>query len=77
MIPNTKDIPKSHTIWQIREETYRKIILTNFFELHIIEIPKALEEYKKNPTDAVLQWMMFLDNPEQNEKKKEKSISSF
>ena len=62
-----KEIPKFHTIWQIREETYQKIILTNFFELHIIEIPKALKEYKKSPSDAVLQWMMFLDNPENME----------
>ena len=33
------------------------------FEIIIIELPKALKGYKNNPNNKVLQWMMFLDNP--------------
>lgn len=69
-IGSLKEIKKAHTKWQIREEDYKNIILTKDLELHIIELPKAIEEYKKNPKDEVLQWMMFLENPEDMEVKK-------
>ena len=45
----------------------RKIVLTSYLEFHIIEVPKAVKEYEKSPQDAVLQWMMFLDNPNKEE----------
>ena len=35
-----------------------------------IEIRKAIEEYKKNKDDEVLQWMMFFENPEDVEVKR-------
>ena len=41
--------------------------LTSYLEFHIIEVPKAVKEYEKSPQDAVLQWMMFLDNPNKEE----------
>ena len=63
-MPQFKGIHKAHTKWQIREEKYKEIILTSFCELHIIELPKAIEEYKNNKQDETLQWMMFLENPE-------------
>ena len=66
-IQELKGISKAHTKWQIREEENQKIILTDFLELHIIELPKALKEYSLNPKDEVLQWMMFLENPEDME----------
>ena len=31
---------KFHTTWNIREETYRDVIFTDYFELHIVELPK-------------------------------------
>ena len=65
-----KEIAKSHTKWQLREEEYKKKILTSFCELHIIEVPKAIEEYKRNKKDETLQWMMFLDNPRDKEVKR-------
>ena len=65
--PEFKDIPKSHTKWQIREEQYTQKILTPYFELDIIELPKALKEYENNKSNTLLQWMMFLDNPETEE----------
>ena len=65
--PEFKDILKSHTKWQIREEEYTQKILTPYFELDIIELPKALKEYENNKSNTLLQWMMFLDNPETEE----------
>ena len=64
---NLKEIPKFHTKWQIREKEYRKIILTNTLEVHIIELPKLLKQLEKNEGDKkekVALWSMFLLNPE-------------
>ena len=41
--------------------------MTDYFEIIIIEIPKVVKAYKKTPNDEVLQWMLFLDNPEKEE----------
>ena len=41
--------------------------MTSYLEIHIIEVPKAIKEYAKSPQDTVLQWMMFLDNPNKEE----------
>lgn len=69
-LPEFKELTKSHTKWQLREEEYKQKILTSFCELHIIELPKAIEEYKINKKDGTLQWMMFLDNPGDKEVKR-------
>ena len=45
----------------------KKQILTDHFELVIIELPKALKAYKKNKNDELLQWLMFLDNAKSEE----------
>ena len=66
-MPNLKEIQKAHTKWQIREEENSTIVLTSYLEFHIIEVPKAIKEYAKSPQDTVLQWMMFLDNPNKEE----------
>ena len=66
-IPSLKELEKAHTKWQIREDENRQIILTSYFECHIIELPKAIREYKKDPQNEVLQWMVFLDNPKDEE----------
>lgn len=63
-IPQFKGIKKAYTKWQLREEEYKNIILTNFCQISIIELPKAIKEYKNNKKDGLLQWMMFLENPE-------------
>ena len=62
-----KGIKKAQTNWQIREEEYKNIILTSYFEICIIELPKAIKEYKTNKGNGALQWMMFLENPEDME----------
>ena len=41
--------------------------MTDKLEIHIIEIPKAIKEYKNNKENEVLQWMMFLNEPESME----------
>jgi len=41
--------------------------LTDYFEIIIIELPKVVKAYHKTPNDEVLQWMLFLDNPEKEE----------
>lgn len=66
-IPKFKELKKSHTKWLIKEDENEKIVLTSYLELHILELPKAIREYKKNPQDEVLQWMMFLENPKDME----------
>ena len=66
-LKNLKEIPKFHTKWQIREEEYRKVILTDTLEIHIIELPKLvkqLEENKGNKRDKVALWSLFILNPE-------------
>ena len=49
---------------------YKEIILTNDFEIHIIELPKALKEYEREPKNVVMQWMKFLENPNDMEVRK-------
>ena len=66
-IEQFREIEKSCTKWRITEEKYYKIKLTDYFELYIIELPKAIKEYEKNKEDEVLHWMMFLENPETEE----------
>jgi len=63
-IPLLKRIPKSYTKWEIREAEYQEEVLTDHFEMHIISLPEAIKEYDKNKDDKVLQWMMFLNDPE-------------
>ena len=41
--------------------------MTDYFEIIIIELPKVVKAYHKAPNDEVLQWMLFLDNPEKEE----------
>lgn len=45
----------------IIEENYRKVILTNKLEIHIMELPKI--EGKENEKDELLDWLYFLENP--------------
>ncbi len=52
-----------------REDKNKKLILTNDFELHIIEMKKAKEILGNNKDDKVAQWMSFFDNPNSMEVK--------
>ncbi len=60
-----KYIRKYHTKWNIREEEHKNIILTDKFELHIIELAKL--EKKGSVTikeKELLEWCKFIDSPE-------------
>ena len=61
---------KYHTEWKIIEMENRKKILTDKLELHIIELDK-IEESEDNKDEALIDWLMFLKNPE-SERVKEK-----
>ena len=58
------------TIWNLREKDNSKLVLTNKIEVRIIEIRKALREYRKNNNNRKAQWIMFLNNPNDEEVKK-------
>ena len=63
-----EEIEKYHTKWNIREEEYRSIILTDRLELHIIELEK-LEKVNKKTKDEeeLLNWCKFIKFPEKVE----------
>ena len=63
-IPELKNIPKPCTRWQIREHEIFSEILTDKLEIIIIELPKVEQAYLKDKHNKLLQWMMFLLNPE-------------
>ena len=63
-IPEFKNILKPCTRWQIREHELFSEILTDKFEIVIIELPKVEQAYLKDSNNLLLQWMMFLLNPE-------------
>ena len=63
----TKNLENPQTTWKIRESEATHLILTDYLEIIIIEIPKVVKAYHKTPNDEVLQWMLFLDNPEKEE----------
>lgn len=53
--------------WQMRDNTTGGRMLTDRFELVIIELPKAKRIYEKNKNNKISQWMMFLDQPNDKE----------
>ena len=57
-----KEIPKYLTKWNIREETYDKIILTDVLELYIIDLSK-IEKYSEST--SLDTWVKFISNSEE------------
>ena len=57
----------SHTQWKIIETKNRKKILTDDFELHIIDLTKMRKEHAKGKDKKLKEWLCFLDNPESKE----------
>lgn len=47
-IEQFREIKKACTKWRITEENYKNMILTDYFQVVIIELSKATEEYKNN-----------------------------
>lgn len=78
-IESLKDVDKVHSKWQIREEEYLEKVLTEDLEIHIIILPKARMKIKEDEENKLLQWLAFLDNPNnkgvKEMKKKNKDIA--
>ena len=68
-IEKIKEIEEYHTQWKIIENKSRKKILTDKFEIHIIEIEK-IGKNKENDNDKLEDWIYFLKNPESERVKK-------
>ena len=59
-----KLIQDYHTKWNIREEKYTNIILTEKLEIHIIELEKLENIKTLNDTEKkLLNWCKFIKNP--------------
>ena len=63
-LENLKLIQDYHTKWNIREEKYTNIILTEKLEIHIIELEKLENIKTLNDTEKkLLNWCKFIKNP--------------
>ena len=60
-IDSLKEIKKYETKWNIREEDYQKVILTDVMEFYIIELPKY-EKYKTE-NQKLDNWIKFIKEP--------------
>ena len=58
---------KFHSKWKIIDEKERKKVLTDDFEIHIIELPKIRERKANGKDKKLLEWLSFLENPESKE----------
>lgn len=68
-IKELKGIDELNLKWQIRDSKTGKRLLTDYLEIIIVEIPKAIRQYNSNKTNKVCQWMLFFDNPNKEELK--------
>ena len=56
-----------HSKWKIFEVSERKKVLTDDFEIHIIELPKIRKEKAGGKEEKLLEWLSFLEDPESKE----------
>lgn len=63
----TKEIKEMETIWKLHEEKHKNLVLTNYLEIHILELEKVKNTYLKNKDNKKAQWMLFLDDPNSKE----------
>ena len=59
-----KEVRKYLTKWNIREEDYSKIILTDAMEIYIIEIRKFKKYQGTKRYKELDSWIKFIENPE-------------
>ena len=62
-IESLKEIEKYQTKWNIREEEYQKVILTEVMEFYIIELPKYEKYKEKNKNEKLNRWIKFIKEP--------------
>ena len=60
-LKNLEGIKKYMTQWNIREKENHTVVLTNIFEIYIIELEKYKEQTNNKELDT---WVKFLRNPE-------------
>ena len=60
----TRQIPQYITKWNIREEKYQQIILTDVMEIVIIELKKFKEYKEKSNLKTLNSWIEFIECPE-------------
>ena len=63
-----QDIPKYHTVWNLREQDFHRKIISNNIEMHILEIPKIKDIEILD--DELAQWLKFIENPGNKEVEK-------
>ena len=56
-----------HTTWKIIETKYRKNILTDELEIHIIEIPKIYRLIGEKQKEELVKWLEFIEDPTSKE----------
>ena len=66
-IEELKGFEKMGVKWKVRDSETGKRLLTDKLEIIIIELPKAIRIYGKDRENKILQWMMFLNNPNKKE----------
>ena len=67
-LEKTKALENICTEWKITEVTTGlNLVLTEMLQIYIIEISKAKRTLKKEPNNELAQWVLFLDNPNQEE----------
>ena len=62
-IEELRKIEKTLSKWQIREENYKNIVLTEKLEFYILELPK--NKRYKNMSKELKNWVKFIENPEE------------
>lgn len=66
-IKQLENINELNVKWQMRDNKTGKRLLTDKFEMCIIELPKARRLYSNTNSDKICNWMLFLDNPNSQE----------
>ena len=62
-----EEFKEMETIWKIIETKKREKILTDDFEMRIINLKRAKAMYEKDKKNEKAQWMLFIDDPNTKE----------
>ncbi len=62
-----EEFKEMETIWKIIETKKREKILTDDFEMRIINLKRAKAMYEKDNRNEKAQWMIFIDDPNAKE----------
>ena len=73
-IDSLREIKKYETKWNIREEEYQKVILTEVMEFYIIELPKYEKYKEKTKNNKLNKWIRFIKEPGGIEMGEDKTI---